>query len=481
VHVSGRRQQASHGSVEEALEALGGEEKGQKTSPRRVAVASSIGATIEWYDFFIYGTAAGLVFNELFFPSFDSTAGTLAAYATFAAGFVARPIGGVIFGHFGDRIGRKAMLITTLLIMGAATFLIGLLPTYDSVGIWAPILLLALRLLQGIGLGGEYGGAVLMAVEHAPERRRGFYGSWPQMGVPAGLLLGTVTFALLSELPDAAFTAWGWRVAFLASAVMVVVGLYIRLRVVESPAFTQVRERQEQAKVPFLELMRTQPREVILGCGTRFAEGVAFNTYGVFLLVYVTGQLDLPKTTGLVGVSIAAAVMMMMIPIYGALSDRVGRRPVFAAGAAGFGLFAVPSFALFETGETVWLFAGLIVAFGLIYPAMYSVLAAFWAELFQTQVRYSGVSFVYQFSGIFASGLTPLIATALLGAGGGSPWLFCGYAIVVALISLASAAALRETYRDTLLPVDTPGPETRSGRFERAAERDQIPAPPSTL
>jgi MHS family shikimate/dehydroshikimate transporter-like MFS transporter len=241
------------------VERLGGEDTGRENSVGKVAVASTIGATIEWYDFFLYGTAAGLIFNQLFFPPGNPTAGTLAAYATFAAGFVARPVGGFIFGHFGDRIGRKTMLVLTLLIMGVATFAIGLVPTYAQVGIWAPIILLTLRVLQGIGLGGEWGGAVLMAVEHAPEGRRGFFGSWPQLGVGAGLLLGTAAFSVLSlVMPEEAFLSWGWRVAFLASGVLVAVGMYIRLQIMESPAFTEIKESSSEARVPFLE--RPDPR-----------------------------------------------------------------------------------------------------------------------------------------------------------------------------------------------------------------------------
>ena len=442
---------------------LAGEGQGEPMSIQKIALASSIGATIEWYDFFIYGTAAGLVFNKLFFPSFDPLAGTLAAYATFAAGFVARPIGGVIFGHYGDRIGRKAMLIMTLVIMGVATFLIGLLPTYDSIGVWAPVLLLVLRVMQGIGLGGEYGGAVLMAIEHAPERRRGWYGSWPQMGVPAGLLLGTLTFTALSALGDEALLAYGWRIAFLASAVMVAIGLYIRVRILETPAFTQVRETQTAAAIPFVELMRSQPREVVLGMGIRFAEGVAFNVYGVFMIAYISTTLELSRTTALLAVSVAAAVSLVTIPFYGGLSDRVGRRKVYGFGAASFGLFAIPSFLLVNTANTLLIFVALIIAFGLFYPAMYGPIAAFWAEMFATRVRYTGVSFVYQFSGIFASGLTPLVATALLGAGGGEPWLVGSYMMLVAVISLASVFAMRESYLDDILPTGAvQGPTPRA-------------------
>jgi MFS transporter, MHS family, shikimate and dehydroshikimate transport protein len=442
------------------IERLGGEDTGRETSVGKVAVASTIGATIEWYDFFLYGTAAGLIFNQLFFPPGNPTAGTLAAYATFAAGFVARPVGGFIFGHFGDRIGRKTMLVLTLLIMGVATFAIGLVPTYAQIGIWAPVILLTLRVLQGIGLGGEWGGAVLMAVEHAPEGRRGFFGSWPQLGVGAGLLLGTAAFSVLSiVMPEEAFLSWGWRVAFLASGVLVAVGMYIRLQIMESPAFTEIKESSSEVKVPFAELLRTQPKEAFLSLGSRLAEGVSFNVYGVFVISYITATLKLPMTTALLGVSVAAAIMCVLTPVYGALSDRVGRRPVFAVGAVLFGLFAIPSFLLFNTRETVWIVLALVLAFGIIHPAMEGILSSFWSELFDTRVRYTGVSFAYQFSGIFASGLTPLVATWLLAAGGGRPWFLGAYMMGAALVTVISVFALPETYQKDIDPVMAPAPE----------------------
>jgi MHS family shikimate/dehydroshikimate transporter-like MFS transporter len=433
------------------MERFGGERMGEEVSPQKVAFASSVGATIEWYDFFIFGTAAGLVFNELFFTNLDPITGTLVAYLTFAVGFVARPVGSVIFGHYGDRIGRKTMLILTLFIMGVATFIIGLLPTYEQIGIWAPILLVVMRIFQGIGIGGEYGGAVLMAVEYAPEGRRGFYGSWPQAGVPAGLLLGTAAFGLLSLLPDEQFFAWGWRVAFLASIVLVGIGMYIRLQILETPAFTRVREAHEEARIPFTELLRTQPKELILGMGLRWVEGLVFNAYGVFAISYIAGQLELTRGTALTGVTIAAAFGVVLVPIYGLLSDRLGRRVIYSAGTVLFGLFAFPSFLLINTRESVLIWVSIVVALGLIYPAIYAPLAAWWSELFDTRVRYTGVGAVYQFSGILASGLTPTIATLLLGFAGGEPWLFVSYMVVVTAISLVAAYVSPETYHKDII------------------------------
>lgn len=435
------------------MEAVGGQNADQAVSPKKVALASSIGATVEWYDFFIYGTAAALVFGQLFFTNLPPAVGTIIAFATFAVGFLARPIGSVIFGHFGDRVGRKTMLILTLLIMGIATLAIGLLPTYGQIGFWAPLLLVTMRVFQGIAVGGEYGGAVLMAVEYAPEGRRGFFGSWPQVGVPAGLLLGSLTFGLLSFLPEAQFLAWGWRIPFLASVILVVVGLYIRLQILETPAFRQVREAQEESQVPFVDMIRTQPKELILGMGVRWVEGLAFNAYGVFAVSYIANQLELPQTTALAGVAIASAVGVILIPVYGGLSDRFGRRPVYAAGAVAFGVFAAPSYWLINTQQPLWIWIAIIIALGIIYPAIYAPLAAFWSELFDTRVRYTGIGSVYQFSGVFASGLTPVIASSLVAYSGGAPWLFVGYMVVVTIISLAFCYKSPETYQRDLTPI----------------------------
>jgi MHS family shikimate/dehydroshikimate transporter-like MFS transporter len=322
---------------------------GTAISPGTVAFASAIGTTIEWYDFFLYGVVTPLVLNKLFFPNFDPVAGTLLAYTTFFVGFVSRPIGGIIFGHYGDRIGRKTVLILTLVIMGLATFLIGLLPTYDSVGIWAPIMLLLLRIFQGIGIGGEWGGAVLMAVEHSPTGRRGFYGSWPQIGVPAGLLLSAGAVYLLSYLSDADFLSWGWRVAFLISAILVAVGLYIRLKVMETPAFSRIQQEEKIVAVPVVDLFRTHGKNTLLGLGARYIEGVTFNTFGVFIIGYLTGALHLSRQTALAGVMISSAIMIVMLPIFGSLSDRYGRRRLYGLGALGIGVLTFPAFWLMQT------------------------------------------------------------------------------------------------------------------------------------
>jgi metabolite-proton symporter len=429
---------------------------GQKQSITKIAFASAIGCTIEWYDFFLYGTVTPLVFNKLFFPNFDPVVGTLLAYTTFFVGFISRPIGGILFGHFGDKLGRKTILVLTLLVMGVATFLIGFLPSYAAIGIWSPLILLLLRVFQGIGIGGEWGGAVLMAVEHSPGGKRGFYGSWPQIGVPAGLLLSAGFVSGLSLFGDAAFLAWGWRLCFLISAVLVAVGLYVRLKILETPAFEKLKSEQAEVPVPFVELIGTHGKNVLLGMGARYIEGVCFNTWGVFIIAYVTGALHMSRQAALWGVIITCAAMIVMLPYYSVISDRLGRRRVFGWGAIGIGLLAFPSFWLMDTHSTVLVWLAILIPFGIVYPAVYGPEAALFSELFDTRVRYSGVSFVYQASGIFASGLTPIIATWLLSVGGGRPWIFCGYVVVVAAISALSVYAMRETLHRDMVKDEQP-------------------------
>jgi MHS family shikimate/dehydroshikimate transporter-like MFS transporter len=436
----------------------GGQTGDRTMSIGKIALASAIGTTIEWYDFFLYGVVTPIVLNKLFFPQFDPLAGTLLAYTTFFVGFLSRPIGGIIFGHYGDRIGRKTVLVLTLLIMGVATFLIGLLPTYASVGLWAPVMLLVLRVFQGIGIGGEWGGAVLMAVEHSPESRRGFYGSWPQVGVPAGLLLASGMVYFLSFLPESDFFNWGWRIAFLISAVLVAIGLYIRLKILETPAFTNLQKAHRIVHVPFFDLWRTHGWNTLLGLGARYIEGVTFNIFGVFIIAYVTGALQLPRQTALAGVMISSALMIIMLPIYGNLSDRIGRRRMFGYAGLLIGILSFPAFWLMETKIPVLVWLAITVPFAFVYPAVYGPQAALFSELFDTRVRYTGISFVYQFSGIFASGLTPLIATSLLPMGGNKPWLICGYILLVSIVSAVSVFSMHDMHkRDITVDKVIPG------------------------
>ncbi|UZN49577.1 MHS family MFS transporter [Cupriavidus cauae] len=412
---------------------------------RKVAMASVIGATIEWYDFFLYGVVAGIVFNKLYFPAGDPVVATMLAYTTFAVGFVTRPLGGVIFGHFGDRVGRKSMLVITLMIMGISTFLIGLVPTYDSIGLWAPILLLLLRVLQGIGLGGEWGGAVLMAYEYAPPGRKGFYASLPQIGLSIGLCLASGVVALLSlTLTDEQFLSWGWRVAFLVSAGMVFVGMYIRLSIKETPEFTAVKQRNAETRIPFVDMMRRYPGNILKGMGARYIDGVFFNVFGVFSISYLTQTVKISRTEALTGVMAAAIVMCFFIPFFGHLSDRIGRTRVYFWGSLITACSAFPAFWLMFNGggNVMLLWLAIIVPFGIFYAAVYGPEAALFCELFDAKVRYTGISFVYQFSGIFASGITPIIATALLKSGEGKPWQICAYVMFAGLVSAVSAALI---------------------------------------
>lgn len=384
------------------------------SSVRRVIVASLIGTSLEWYDFFIYGTAAALVFNKLFFPTFDPLIGTLLSFATFAVGFIARPLGGIVFGHYGDKIGRKNVLVVTLLLMGIATFLVGLLPTYASIGIWAPIGLVVLRFLQGIGLGGEWGGAVLMTLESGDPKRRGLNASWPQVGVPIGLLLSNGVLSLMGGIvSEDAFETWGWRVPFLLSGLLVVVGLWIRRSLAESPLFAEEAAKDARPEAPIMEVLRNHRRQVLLAIGARVGVDVAFYTFVLFITTYVATYLALPKSYALNAVLVAAALQIVAIPWFGHLSDRYGRRPVYIGGAVGAAVWVLVFFRLLDTGNFVLILIAAAVALFL-HAAMYGPQASFISEMFPTRVRYTGASMGYQLAGIVGGGLAPIIATALL-------------------------------------------------------------------
>ena len=371
--------------------------------------------------------------------------GTLLSFATFAVGFVVRPIGGFVFGHVGDRIGRKKTLALTMFLMGGATALMGLLPTAAQIGILAPLLLLLLRIVQGFALGGEWAGAILLAVEHSPPRRRGFAGSVPQVGLALGLALGTGVFALLQlALPEAAFESYGWRIAFLLSIVLVIFGVIVRLKATETPAFENLRATGDRAAVPLREVFRPPYlRPTILGLLSRWGEGAAFNTWGVFAISYATGTLHLEKVPVLIAVTAAALVMAVLLPVSGLLTDRFGARAVYASGIAAYALAVFPVFALFNTGSIAAYTIGMLLVFGVIHAWFYGAQGTLYASLYPARIRYTGLSTVYQLSGVYASGLTPLILTALIAAANKSPWLACTYLVSTAAVSVAATLLLR--------------------------------------
>ena len=422
----------------------------QASSIRQVGLAGFVGTTMEWYDYFLYGAATALIFNQLYFPSVDPLIGTLAAFSAFAVGFVARPLGGIVFGHFGDKFGRKQNLIITLAIMGLATAAIGLLPTFETIGIWAPALLVVLRILQGFAVGGEWGGAVLMSVEHAPDHKRGFYSSWVQMGVPAGIVLANGVFLLFeTSLSEEAFLAWGWRVPFLLSIVLVAVGLYVRLRIEESPAFTQIHEHHAETQRPVMDVISNQPRNVLVSLGARLGDNVIFTIFEVFTLTYITQQVGLSESVALAGVLIGAGIEFFTIPLFGALTDRIGRRPVFMGGLVFCVIYIFPFFWLLNSAEPLLVVLSLVIALAIGHSAMYAPEASFFAELFDTRTRYSGASIGYQVAPIVGGGIAPAICTALL-AWSGSYWPIALYMIAMGLIGVVSLYLAPETYKRDL-------------------------------
>jgi MFS transporter, MHS family, shikimate and dehydroshikimate transport protein len=455
----------------ERLEArLGGEKVGSTSAIKRVALAAFVGSTVEWYDFFLYGTAAALVFGDLFFPGADPTVGTLAAFATFGVGFLFRPLGGAFFGHFGDRVGRKKMLVITLLVMGSATVLIGCLPTYGSVGILAPILLVLLRAIQGFSVGGEWAGGSLMTIEHAPEDRRGFYGSWPQVGPSAGSLLATGAFALFNTLPEDQFNAWGWRVPFLLSAVVVIVGLVIRLRLGESPVFAEAKVEDTQTDRPFVTAFRDHRRQIFLIMGMRLAINTTFYVATVFALSYGDDQLGIPKGQLLAGVLITSALGFVTKPIYGHLSDSIGRRPIYLAGSLTGALFAFPFFLALESKAFVLILLAMFLLINISHDLNDAIESSFFCESFDTEVRYTGAAMGHQLGGAI-TGFTPLIAGALSAAAGNAWWPVAIYVTVACLISAACVYASQETLARKLA----------GGTRERSAPRTGTPIRPREM
>ncbi|MYT74612.1 MULTISPECIES: MFS transporter [unclassified Streptomyces] len=425
----------------------------RRAQSRRIALSSFVGSAIEFYDFLLYGAAASLVFNELFFTDLNALAGTIAAFGTLAVGYVARPLGGIVFGHFGDRVGRKSMLVLTMTLMALASFAIGLLPTYGTIGIWAPVLLVVCRLVQGVAVGGEWGGAALMAMEHASTERRGLMASFANMGGPAGAVLATAVFAGFSALPEDQFLAWGWRVPFLLSLLLMAIGLFIRLKVTESPVFAEAQRRaaEEPAakqEAPLFTVLRRYRRNIVLSCLGGCAALVLQSLLATFMLTYATGA-GFERSTVLLAQTVSSALHIFTIPAFAILSDRVGRRPVMITGALVTAAAAFPLFALVNSGSVALLFAAYIIGNPILQASMYGPMAAFVSEMFGTRARYTGASLGYQLASTLGAGTAPLIASSLLAAAGGgthSGWVSV-YLIGVCLVSAAAIALTKESHR----------------------------------
>ncbi|KON86015.1 major facilitator transporter [Sporosarcina globispora] len=431
----------------------------EKKLEKKVLIASLIGSSIEWFDYFLYGTVAALVFNQMFFHNDDPAVGLMLAYASFALAFFIRPLGGVIFSHIGDKIGRKKTLVLTLSLMGGATVLMGFLPTYDNIGVAAPILLIILRLIQGIGLGGEWGGALLLAVEYAPKDRRGFFGSIPQMGVTIGMLLGTLALSIMTLLPEEAFLSWGWRVPFILSALLVFFGLWIRKGIDETPSFKKAKEKGEIAKIPFVETMRSHWKEVLIAVGAKVVETAPFYIFGTFIVSYATTQLGFSRTVTLNAVTIATIITTILIPIMGKLSDKIGRKKLYVGGTVLMMLYAFPYFWLLHQGSPVLLIVATILGLGIIWAPITAVLGTMFSEIFKSNVRYTGITLGYQIGAALAGGTAPLVATALLNAYDNSYVPVALYIMLAAAISLIAIASVRDRSNQDL-DSDLPGEDS---------------------
>lgn len=422
----------------------------------RLATAAVLATALEWFDFMIYSTAAALVFSKFFFPSFSTVAGTLASFATFAVGFLARPLGGVIAGHIGDRFGRKPPLVGSMVVMGAATFAIGTLPGYASIGIWAPVLLVVFRLVQGLGVGAQWGGAALLLVEHAPVHRRGYYGSLIQTGAILGAVVGNGMFLVLTwTLSDAAFESWGWRIPFLSGLALVAIGIYVQLQIEDTPVFKELRQRSQEAseraglrKAPLPIAIRRYWRQILQAAGAFFVVNGTFYILISGMLDFATQHAGMTRISALLCVMAAGATQVVTIPLFGALSDRLRRRPQYLVGTVLMAAFAFPLFWLVGTGSVPLVLLGLIIGFT-IHAIMYGPQAALYAEMFPADVRYSGASLGFQLASVFAGGLAPFIMTALLAAFGGS-WPVSLYIVGMAALTFAAVFTIKESFRRDL-------------------------------